>query len=747
MATAMLPGLGGGTGGVQLQPGQLANSTTAPMAAQNAAAATASGSIAVPTTAPLLSAPGAVQPSKTAPLPLPTINPNANFNNTMGGVAGTPVGSTGWSQYGYPGNPNNTSLAAFNAYNNAQPNVKGGVGPTNVVPGTSMPASNTPPPANLPTPQVTPAPALQLGANGALPQGLTPMTPTQILNTPQMNTPAEFAAKFGAAAATPNVIADTATKYNELYKSPPSTTPTNKGEANTAITKATDAAVTDSSGTNTDNKNPIGSALDAYASMSPVVKSMYDNIQALFSSRATRTSLVDEFTKLNADQGIQADKLALMNINNVMNGTEDDIRNEISKTGGFATNSQVMALTAARNKVLMNQASALQDTITAKEDYVKEIMTLTQADFAEADKQVSEQIGLDEKVAELQISLDNAATSNLQSIVSNIGYAGLAQSFQGNPQGMAQAEQMLGLPKGALLNPAFLASTNSKTDFTLSPGSSRYDAQGNLIASQPTAASQGGGGAPGSGSADPYVQSWVTSVLNGNATMQQVPANLRNEVALSMANAPQAAYGPLAASRFSMASNRIVSNFIKLPQYELTANGLPYLQRIDAAMKTPGSVSDQDLLDSLTKLNTSGNAITDAQVKIITGGRSFSDFASVMANKFQTGGVLSQDQRQQIQTIAQAIFSNYSKGYQPVYDQAASQLQAAGIPKAFWTIPDLNNLSGYSQYTQTGDQLPGLGAPSALPAPQFPTSLLMTDFQEANGVMYAKGNDGTYYPL
>lgn len=593
-----------------------------------------------------------------------------------------------------------------------------------------------------PTPQ-SQAPLLSASGGAILPQGVMPQpTVSQALATPQVNN--NLAALYGTSAIPADTSNGLADKMNALHE-------TVKGsvspQSNPMRTQDTQAKLDATS--KTPDSNPMAEHMDAYASMNPVVKTMYDNITNLLSSQNTRTSLVDEFTKLNTDQGIQADKLALMNLNNIMKGTEDDIRNEITKAGGFATNSQVQALTSARNKVLMTQASALQDTLNAKEDYVKQIMDLTKADYAEADKQVSEQMGLDEKVADMQINMDNAARSNYQSIVSQIGYDGLAKAFQGNPTGMAQAESILGLPKGALLNPAFLATTNSKNDFTLSPGSRRFDAQGKLIASVPATGTGAGGG--GGGSSDPYVQSWVSNILNGNSTMQQVPAALRNEVSLQMANAPAAMYSPLASSRFTMAANRIVSNFIKLPQYELTANGLPYLQRIDAAMKTPGSVSDQDLLDSLTKLNTSGNAITDAQVKLITGGKSFSDMASVFSNKFQNGGVLSDNQRQQIDQIAKAIYANYSKGYQPVYDQAVSQLQAAGIPKAFWTIPDLNNLSGYSQYTQqTGQQedVPGLSTPSAsVGSPQFPNSLMMTDFKSLNGVMMAKGTDGNYHPF
>jgi hypothetical protein len=153
-----------------------------------------------------------------------------------------------------------------------------------------------------------------------------------------------------------------------------------------------------------------------------------------------------------------------------------------------------------------------------------------------------------------------------------------------------------------------------------------------------------------------------------------------------------------------LASSAITTPFMKLPQYELTANGLPYLQRIEAAMKTPGSVSDQDLLDSLTKLNTAGNAVTDAQVRLITDGKSYGDWAGTLANKFKNGGVLSDNQRQQIKEIANNIYENYRKGYEPVYEQATSQLKGAGIPEQFWTIPNLNKLNAGQSHIGGGGE-------------------------------------------
>jgi len=245
-----------------------------------------------------------------------------------------------------------------------------------------------------------------------------------------------------------------------------------------------------------------------------------------------------------------------------------------------------------------------------------------------------------------------------------------------------------------------------------------------------------GGVGAGAPAADPHVQNWMHTVLSGNGTLANVPMGYRTAVSDALQEAPADAYSPLASQRFANASTRIVANTIKLPAYQLTANGLPYLQRIDAAMKTPGSVSDQDLLDSLTKLNTAGNAITDAQVKLITDGKSYADWVGTIANRFQNGGVLSNNQRNQIQQIAKNIYANYAKGYQPVYDQATKQLKDAGIPKAFWTIPDLNNLSEQGMAGSTGGVAAGA---QAAPAGATASKVINgTTYHQINGQWFSE---------
>jgi hypothetical protein len=211
------------------------------------------------------------------------------------------------------------------------------------------------------------------------------------------------------------------------------------------------------------------------------------------------------------------------------------------------------------------------------------------------------------------------------------------------------------------------------------------------------------------------VQAFVTGIQNGTITsIAQVPAQYKSQVATAMAQ--QGTSSPLADSRYTNAVNRVVANYIALPGYQLTANGLPYLQRIQAAEANPGSISDQDLLDSLTKLNTAGNALSDAQVKIITDGQSYSDWANVLSNKLGNGGVLSDSQRQQISTLASSVYKNYQQGYQPIYDQVTSQLRGAQIPEDFWTIPDLNTL--YAGQTGTTANAGGSQSTDSSATPQ-----------------------------
>ncbi len=437
---------------------------------------------------------------------------------------------------------------------------------------------------------------------------------------------------------------------------------------------------------------------------------LIDDHNAQLQTQAQQPTLEQEYTKLSSDLGLPALNTQLINMKSIMDGTEDDIRSEITKAGGFATNSQVLALTAARNKTMIQNYNNLLQT---RDDAVSQINTmigLSEKDRAIATQQASDQLNFDKDLLDYQDKMTQNAKDAYDKIITTpgYGYQALYASAGGDAHTVSLIEDTLGLQPGQLQQLAQSANSNSQWGQTYSLGGNIVQ-KNNQTGEIRTVVSGGGSGGGTGGTNDPQTQAWVSSILNGNSTMQQVPTAYRNAVAMAMANAPADSYSPLAASRFATAANKIATNYVNLPQYQLTANGLPYLQRIDAAIKTPGSISDQDLLDSLTKLNTAGNAISDAQVKLITDGKSFSDMANTFKNKFSNGGVLSDNQRSQIQSIAKAIFANYQKGYQPVFDKVTAQMDAAGIPKAFQNVPDLNNLSNQATNNQTDS------TPSSLP--------------------------------
>lgn len=222
----------------------------------------------------------------------------------------------------------------------------------------------------------------------------------------------------------------------------------------------------------------------------------------------------------------------------------------------------------------------------------------------------------------------------------------------------------------------------------------------------------GGGGAGGSGADDPRIANYGANVLNGQATLANVPMPFRGQVSDWLATKANGDFSPTSQAKFTRSSSLITHPYTSMSGYKLMSDAAPYIARINAASKTPGSVSDQDLLDSLTKLNTGGNAVTDAQVSLITNGKSYKDWLGTVMNKFQNGGVLSPDQRKQVVDISHNIYGNYRKTYQPIYDKASQQLTAAGIPKQFWTMPDIGSI-GDQQMQSIGETPVGGGGASS----------------------------------
>lgn len=152
-------------------------------------------------------------------------------------------------------------------------------------------------------------------------------------------------------------------------------------------------------------------------------------------------------------------------------------------------------------------------------------------------------------------------------------------------------------------------------------------------------------------------------------------------------------YNALTIGRYNKAANAATSVLQKNPTFKNIIGSSAYLDRIEAAVKNPGSVGDQELLDAFTQLNTGGNRVTEAQVHLITNNQSLSDWFGKIGNKLSNGGALSAAQRNEIVDLSHEVYKNYQKSYKPLYDDAVKRLKEQGIPEQFWNIPNPDTLS------------------------------------------------------
>ncbi len=631
-----------------------------------------------------------------------TVNYNQNTGQPTGPVSGGSGGNSGAvtvnnGQYG------SGASRAQQIANANQLGYNQGLAPQN--PQQANPAQNTPPQAQNAPPVSTaqPNPAT-VNATAGLPGSPT------AANKPIVGQSASGTPIYGG----PGTLSDPNVFKQGLAATQASGTPApqDAGAGRTAASQA----VADASA---NQPNPTTPAVQNFYDPS-TNKSMADQVKQLMeivSPQSVTDNLSQELSKITGEKNdLAAEKLQLMNVQTVMAGTQQDIRDEVTKANGFATDSQVLALTTSRNATLLKQATFLQNQMTMLQDTISNDTSLYASDKADAQSQATQRMGI---MQYIQTNQNNIASAARQSIDTAVKTPGGLTAYLNSPQDMANAEHTMGWAPGTIATMAKEAAKTQSLDNQVK--------QANINQSNAAAAksrSDLGGGDPVA------LNAWTDAVKNGNATMAQVPAGYKNGVAMALDNGGTASYSPLAASRFTMAANRITTNYLNLPGYQLTANGLPYLQRIDAAMKNPGSVSDQDLLDSLTKLNTSGNAITDAQVHLITGGKSFADSVNVLENKLGNGGVLSNNQRQQIQSLAQSVYDNYKKGYQPIYDQVTKQFDQAGIPDAFRTFPDLNKLNA----GQVGNKTDTTAQPRLLQ----PSEIQPGYYQASDGLLYKK---------
>lgn len=143
-------------------------------------------------------------------------------------------------------------------------------------------------------------------------------------------------------------------------------------------------------------------------------------------------------------------RLELMDIERVMDGSDQDIRDEVEKVGGFATESQVQALTVGRNKTLLKRASIIQNQLNYMKDIIDMDMTMLGFQKDLANQQFQERsflIGYKERNDDRIYKATQDAAANQLKV---LGADGLYKAAGGDPVKISRIEKTLGLPSGSL---------------------------------------------------------------------------------------------------------------------------------------------------------------------------------------------------------------------------------------------------------------------------------------------------------
>lgn len=278
------------------------------------------------------------------------------------------------------------------------------------------------------------------------PQPTTP--PVAPLTPPTNPTQAGNATGNTASGAAASSDAATAAKYKTAHAgltAGGSTAPVNPGDGSAV---AANAAKNSAIAQPVDNSN-VQNALQ----QDPAYQQLLQD-QAEFKNATTQSQTLEQHYKdLQNEYNIPALNTQLMNMKNVIDGTENDIRSEVTAAHGFATNSQILALSDARNKTVIQNYNNLQQTLTNAQNQVTTMIGLSKEDQANALSEISQKLNIDQQLATYADKFKSNAKEGYNNIISAVGYSGLYNGLiNSDPTGktLSNVAQLMGVTPAQL---------------------------------------------------------------------------------------------------------------------------------------------------------------------------------------------------------------------------------------------------------------------------------------------------------
>lgn len=165
--------------------------------------------------------------------------------------------------------------------------------------------------------------------------------------------------------------------------------------------------------------------------------SIFTNLDKYFAPQEQKKSLLQEYKAMEKSLGINKINEELIDAKRIIEGTEDDIRSEITATGGMATDSQVLAMGNARNKSLIKNYNVLLETRDNAMQQLNTMMNLTIEDRKASEAEFDRKMGYAFKVAEFKERAQNNAKQTYMTLGDKMGWDTLFSSMSPYEQSIA----------------------------------------------------------------------------------------------------------------------------------------------------------------------------------------------------------------------------------------------------------------------------------------------------------------------
>lgn len=359
---------------------------------------------------------------------------------------------------------------------------------------------------------------------------------------------------------------------------------------------------------------PEANPMDAVIQQDEYFTNLVKDAQEYFSPENQRTSLADEYKRLTKVSGIEEIDTELINAKNIIEGTEDDIRNEVTAAAGFATDSQVVAMANARNKSLIKNYNKLLDYRNSKQEYINTMIGLEAQDRANADKRFDSMMNFSMQILDYRDKMARNAQSSMEKVIEAVGgYKNMYNAYRNDPYSINLIEKTMGLGKGGLAQIAAFAPEPKRDTQTVAYGNGQalIDSNtGEIINTYMGKDDVGGTGA--------------SLIDNSPETRRTELVNLAKELLSDDATGKGSAVGASLAKTFDwfggLSSRGLQPNRVS---FETKVDNLKANLTLDNLKLLKGAMSDKDLqflqaVGSTLNTNTSEKEFNDALRKVIT---------------------------------------------------------------------------------------------------------------------------------